>query len=281
MKKEIKRIDFRVRVPYGGYLQFFENEKGGFAKDFCELPYAKSIEKKSMDLMLQEMEDADIGLAVVPGRGALGVTNDELFEMSHKYPGKFIIFPYINPLEGKKALNDIDKYIVCGEGKGAALEPGFSAGVTYDMDDERIFPVYQKLQELQIPVLLTYSSLGLPYMDMDAPKRLDAVARKFPELVIVVGHAGWPWTREHITIAFMRKNIYLSPDAYGVRVPGSEDYIQAAKTMLQDKMIFGSSYPIIPIKETAEFVDQQWGLTEEIKEKIFYKNAARLLKLED
>ncbi len=77
----------------------------------------------------------------------------------------------------------------------------------------------------------------------------------------------------------VRPNVYLVPDVYGLRVPGADLYITAAKTTLKDKVIFGTAYPVVPVEEAVRFVDEEWGLDEETKQKIFHDNAAKILKL--
>ena len=273
------KIDFRVRPPYKKYTVFFEGQDSlrTFREGFLGVKEGGSIESKSVDELQDELKRADIELTVLPGRGAFGVSNDELFEYADLYPGKVIVFPYIDPIEGQKALDDIDKYVINGKGKGVALEPGISATETYGIDDGRVQAVYKKLEENNIPLLLTYSHFALPVLDTDLPRQLDAVAKKYPKLNIIVAHAGYPFVQETISTAITRPNVYLIPDVYGLRGPGADQYITAAKTVLKDKIVYASSYPIVPIEETARFVEEEWGLDDETKQKIFHDNAAKIL----
>jgi len=275
-------IDFRVRPPYGNYLNFFASAEhlGGFAGQFG-LPLAPSIKEKSEELFIKELDEAGIDIGVIPGRQLMGVTNDELFEFADRYPGRFYIFPNVNVIDTEAALEAIDKYIVHGKGKGIAIEPTFGPPeVVHDFDDERAFPVYEKLSELGVPLMITHSGyISGDLYDSYTP-HLDRLATKFPELKIIVAHGGWPWFREVIEVAFRRKNVYILPDIYanGV-VPFSDDIKTAARFLLPDQILFGTAYPIAPIVESTENA-RKWNLTEEGKEKFFYKNAAKLLGLE-
>ena len=275
------KIDFRVRPPYKSYTVFFEGQDGlkSFREGFLGVTEGGSIETKSVDDLQEELKRADIDVTVLPGRGAFGVPTDELFEYADQYPGKVIVFPYIDPIEGQKALDDIDKFVIHGKGQGVALEPGVSATETYGIDDGRAQEVYKKLEDHDIPLLLTYSHYALPVLDTDLPRQLDNVAKKYPKLKIIVAHAGYPFIHETISTAITRDNVYLIPDVYGLKGPGADQYITAAKTVLKDKIVYGSSYPIVPIEATAEFVENEWGLDEETKQKIFHDNAAGILKL--
>ncbi len=281
----MKKIDFRVRPPYGHYLKFYEDledlEVSSYGHTRTHL--APSVRERSVELLIQEMDQADIELAVVPGRKAFGVTNEELFELSRKYPGRFIIFPSVDPLEGQQALEEVDRYVIHGEGKGIAIESGFTPETYFYFDDERLFPFYRLLEEHEIPLMINYSAhaqKALP-IDLESPRRLDIVSRKFPRLTLIAAHGGWPWTRENIALAMIRPNIYLLPDAYGLIAPGAEDYIKGAQKLAKGKILFGSAHPLAPSKAAAEFVDREWGLDDAEKQEVFYDVAARILKLDN
>jgi predicted TIM-barrel fold metal-dependent hydrolase len=79
-------------------------------------------------------------------------------------------------------------------------------------------------------------------------------------------------------VAFRRPNVYVSPDMYLFDLPGSDDYIKAAGSYLQDQFIYASAYPFTPLKDYAErFLTLP--IKPEAMRKVLYDNAARLLKL--
>ena len=59
---------------------------------------------------------------------------------------------------------------------------------------------------------------------------------------------------------------------------GSEAYVQAANGFLADQLLFGSSYTFRPIGQSIEDA-QKLGFKDEVVEKFFYRNAARILNL--
>jgi len=79
-------------------------------------------------------------------------------------------------------------------------------------------------------------------------------------------------------MSFNTHNVYIIPDMYGIGGPGSEDYIKAANTLMKKKMLFGTSYPIISIKDTAAYYEN-CEIAEENKAGFFYDNAAEILDL--
>src|SRR5207245_4477356 len=83
-------------------------------------------------------------------------------------------------------------------------------------DDRRYYPLYAECVELGIPFCLQVGHTGplcpsepgrpIPY--------LDHVALEFPELRIVGGHIGFPWTAEMISLATKYPNVHIDTSAY-------------------------------------------------------------------
>lgn len=98
-------IDFRMRPLYGRYQAM---EKNGTVDRFlsglnCEK--TASMKEKSLKLLVKEMDEAGVELAVVPGRQSKGtfISNEELFEIGRAYPGRFEIFRFIRRKIPRKA----------------------------------------------------------------------------------------------------------------------------------------------------------------------------------
>ena len=79
-------------------------------------------------------------------------------------------------------------------------------------------------------------------------------------------------------MACRRPNVYLNPDAYGVSMPGYQQWVEAANTYLADRLLFGTAFPIVPLKPMVEaFRRPAWR--DGVREKVEYKNAQTLLRL--
>lgn len=277
-------IDFRVRPPFKNNWASFENPDGSLDLERCMvkygMPYDKSMDLRSAEKMIEDFDATGTKLAVMAGRGAGGASIEDNFEFAHQYEGRFVVFPYIDPTDPVRALEETDRYVIHGEGKGVNLEPGFTKTEPYHFDDPRACTLYEKLEKEGVPVMFTYSAVAMPYVDPASVLRLDMIAAKYPKLTMVIAHAGWPWTLDCIAIAYRRKNVYLIPDTYALKGPGARDYIDAINSNLKDKMIYGSSFPIIPIRSTVQFIQQNWNLMPDAEENFFYKNAAKILGIE-
>jgi predicted TIM-barrel fold metal-dependent hydrolase len=116
-----------------------------------------------------------------------------------------------------------------------------------------------------------------PNLDYAHPNAVARLARKFPALNIICYHGYYPYVNEIVGAAFRYSNIYLVPDMY-IFQPGSQLYVEAANKFLGDQLLFASSYPFREMKQSVdEFT--KLGFKDEVLDKVFYKNSARLLRI--
>ena len=274
-----RKIDFRVRPPFGNYRKMFENDQAHFARlaDAFDMTVSQSQKTGSLEEFVKEMDQAEIEISVVPCRKELGVTGDDFFDLTKRYPGRFVIFPYIDPTDGEEALREIDRYREQWDIWGVSAEPTYQPK-PYKFDDPVAYPMYEKLQREGLALFVSYSAKLLPIVDPDTVRQLGTVLHDFPELNIVVGHGGWPWHLEVMAMGFNSPNIYIVPDMYGLSGAGSQDYVKSANTLMKHQMLFGTAYPILNVVDTARFYET-CGIKESVLPDFFYNNAARLLKL--
>ena len=133
-------------------------------------------------------------------------------------------------------------------------------------------------RERGVHVLFTLSALVGSDISYSHPIHLDRVAADFPDVNLIVRHACWPWVTEACGVAFRRQNVYLIPDAYGVNMPGYQQWVEAANTYLADRLLFGTAFPIVPLKPMVDAF-RKLGWQDGVREKVEYNNAARLLRL--
>jgi len=277
-------IDFRLRPPYDRYIEkMFQNTESRerFAKLFG-YTCSPSMKNGDMGTLLEEMEQAGIDMAVVPGRGSFGTDNHELIRLAEEYPGKFVIFPFLDPMKEGNVEQEIEELLSHDCVKGFCIEPGVppAGSQGYLFDDERAFPLYRKVQEAGVPLMVTFSGHTVSGMDSGHVTRMDRVAVAFPNLNLVLAHAGFPWIMECIGMAFRRKNVYLLPDGYGTNSPGASLFAEAANSLIPDQVVFGTAYPIIPVEETVDHYLHKAGYREDVLEKVMCKNAKKLLHME-
>jgi predicted TIM-barrel fold metal-dependent hydrolase len=146
-------------------------------------------------------------------------------------------------------------------------------------NDRRYYPLYAECIELGIPFCLQVGHTGP--MRPSEPGRpipyLDEVALDFPELVIVGGHIGYPWTDEMIALATKYPNVYIDTSAYKVkRYPASlREYMRGHG---RRKVLFGSNFPMLMPAACLADLDAL-ALDDEARRLFLGENAMRVFRL--
>lgn len=143
-------------------------------------------------------------------------------------------------------------------------------------NDRRYYPLYAECVQLGVPFCLQVGHTGpLGPSDPGRPiPYLDEVALDFPELTIVGGHIGHPWTLEMISLATKYPNVYIDTSAYkSKRYPA--ELVEYMKSHGGKKVLFGSNYPMIMPSECLEQVDEL-GLSPEARSSFLGENAKRV-----
>ncbi len=144
--------------------------------------------------------------------------------------------------------------------------------------DRRFYPVYVACCEMGVPFCTQIGHTG-PLMpsEVGRPIYLDQVALDFPELVIVGGHIGYPWTDEAIAVATKHEHVHIDTSAYTAkRYPQAlVDYL---KTNGRHKVLFGTNFPMIPPAKALEGLDAL-GLDEDVASAFLADNARRVFAL--
>ncbi len=145
--------------------------------------------------------------------------------------------------------------------------------------DRLYYPLYTACVDLGIPFCTQVGHTG-PLRPSETGRPIpyiDQVAIDFPELTIVCGHIGYPWTTEMIAVADKHPNVHIDTSAYSAnRFPVElVDYMRGrGKT----KVLFGTNYPMImPARALAGLSDL--GLDDEVTKLFLRDNAERVFKL--
>lgn len=141
--------------------------------------------------------------------------------------------------------------------------------------DRSFYPVYVACVEEGVPFCTQIGHTG-PLMpsEVGRPIYLDQVALDFPELRIVGGHIGYPWTEEAIAVATKHPNVYIDTSAYSVRRYPAElvRYLQGHG---QRKVLFGTNYPMLTPAQALAGIDAL-ELTDDARADFLSGNAERV-----
>ncbi len=230
--------------------------------------------------IVAEMDKAGIQTLMLSAwhRPGINIYSNELVaEMIAEFPDRFVGVAAVNLEKPVEAVRELDR---------AVKQLGFKALRVIPWlwklppNDKLYFPLYVKCIELDIPFCTQVGHTG-PLMPSETGRPvpyLDEVALVFPELKIVAGHIGHPWTDEMIGVAWKHENVYIDTSAYLPRYYPPQ-LLHYLKTYGQDKVLFGSNFPMLSLEKCVQQVNEL-GLAEDVKAKFLFQNAQRVFKLE-
>jgi len=282
-------VDMRLRPPTPSWVGKPQFAVGApHYPSRIGFPRPPSAERRSMELLIGEMNEAGIRWGVMMGRASaepLGVIpNSELADTMKAYPGRFVAFTGVDVSKSSdECCAEIAKWAKEPGFVGVSIEPGASSTPMH-YDDRRLYSIYEACQSAGLPLSITISGplchmANAPY-GYSSPLSLHQPARDFPKLPFIISHGAWPWVREVLGLAFVLPNLWISPDLYmvGLNTPGGDDYVKAANMYLADRTLFGTAYPSRPLVESVRAFDR-WEFSAGVKQKVLSTNALELLKL--
>ena len=237
--------------------------------------------------MLELMDRAGIERAflIATKTGQLGIPGswhlpyEMVAEAVQRHPDRFSGLAGLDPTEGMNGVRAFER---------AVRELGFIGAHFYPHwfelapDHARWYPFYAKCVELDVPVQLQVGQSlvydpGRPLRSVGRPITLDAVACDFPELKLIGIHVGIPWADEMIAMAWKHRNVYIGCDAHSPKY-WPESFVRYINSYGQDKVIFGTDYPVLDFERTRREIEAL-GLKEETKRKLLRDNAQRIYGL--
>ena len=314
-------IDLLLREAQGNGAKMGKNEKGHPMIDVIGMPL-KSVFRPDMvepDVILKSMNDARVDVRAMsltnpmvywaPPAFGLKLSqayNDACVALHLAHPDRFL-GTIMLPLQAPDlAVQELDR---------AAQLPGMR-GVYMAMhvggknvDEMALWPVYQRCEELGLPVLMhpvnplggermrqfhMRNLCGNPYEAGIAAASLifGGVLDAFPRLDFMLPHAGgtFPWLigrydhgtqvrkelahMKQLPSAYLRRFYYDTVSHHPKLIRFLIDLVGA------DRVVVGSDYNFdMGYEQPVEFVEQVPGLTERERKLILCENAARLLKL--
>ncbi len=210
------------------------------------------------------------------------VSNEDVAAFCKEHGPRFVGLAGVDPHKGMQAVRELE-YAVRELGLRGLNLQCFEHKL--HINDPKMYPLYAKCIELDVPVNIhcgiNFSTESL--MEYGRPILLDHVMTQLPELKVCAAPPGWPWVHELIGVAWRHRNlhigiVYVRPKYLGVENSGYEPLLQYGNTLLQDRILFGSGFPSIPLERSLAEIEAL-PLTDSVKRKWLGENAARLLKL--
>jgi predicted TIM-barrel fold metal-dependent hydrolase len=209
--------------------------------------------------------------------GAWVFTNDEVAEFTRRHPTRFVGVATVDLERPVQAVRELERAVRELGCKALRVIPWLWR---LPPNDRLYYPLYVKCIELGIPFCTQVGHTG-PLMPSETGRPvpyLDEVALTFPELDIVGGHIGYPWTDEMIGLAWKHERVYIDTSAY---LPAyyPAPLLKFMNSYGKDKVLFGTNFPQLPLSKCAE---QARGLElrPDAKAAFLDGNARRVFKLE-
>ena len=178
------------------------------------------IQGTSAEEMIERLDQAGVDVAICHAMDAphvwAHVPNDFVKDAVDRYPDRFIGLGSVNLLGGSTVLKEMEGIVDMGLiGMKMFPAPVFDMAI----NDERLMPIYEKAQELGMMLQIHTGWSGFGLLKQQHPLLLDEVAVRFPDLKIIVVHAGYNYYEEVVMMILKNPNMYAGTGWWGILQP--------------------------------------------------------------
>lgn len=228
----------------------------------------------SVELLLKDGEGIGtekylVCSSAVTASQVIGI-NDFIAQECKKHP-EFIGFAAMHR-DFEDYETELDRVVLLGL-TGVKFHNDFQK---FDIDDEKMFPIYDAISKRGLKVLF---HMGDDRYDYTAPARLARVAAAFPQMICIGAHFGGYKRWEDAYKLPVLPNVYFDTSS-------SLEWLdkEHARKMIErfgaEHFMFGTDFPMWDsAKELKKFF--ALGLSDEINEMILWKNFYKLHKIEN
>ena len=236
-----------------------------------------------MAAMYRKLKMAFVVFTVDSPKEPRKVSNEEIAELAHQHGDVAIPFASVNPHRGAEGVKMARRLIKDYGVKGFKFHPTVQE---FFPNDRLAYPVYEVIAEAKLPALFHTGQTGVGAgtpgggglrLKYSNPLTLDDVAADFPDMPIILAHPSFPWQEEALSVATHKPQVYIDLSGWSPKY-FPPILVQYANTLLKDKILFGSDYPVLSPEKWVEEFDKL-PIKPEVRPKIMKENAARLLQL--
>lgn len=279
---EPRAIDVHAHPPTA---EFLHQAGGEYMHDAADA-FGADLDTLSFEEMKHAYRSAGIDRAVLLAwdaettTGRPPVSNEYVAEARDSHPDFFIGFASVDPLKDdcvESAVRAVEDLDLSGF-KFQQIAQGF------DPSDPAHEALFSTIEDLGVPCIFHGGNsqfgggapggrgLEIKYGD---PMLLDTLAAGHPELDIIIAHPAFPWEREQLAICLHKSNVYMDLSGWLPRYI-DEQVLHYARTLLSDKVMFGTDYPMLdPERWLEDFAALEFEPA--VQRKILWENASRLL----
>lgn len=211
------------------------------------------------------------------------LTNEEIAELAADNADVLIPFASIDPARGAAGVAMARRLITEHRVRGFKFHPSAQG---FFPNDRLAYPLYELIAEHGLIALFhtghTGVGAGTPggggiRLKYSNPMYIDDLAVDFPGMKIILAHPSFPWTDEALSMALHKPDVYIDLSGWSPKYFPPQ-LVQYANTLLRDKMLFGTDFPMItPERWLADF--EKIAIRDEVRPLILKHNATRLFNL--
>ncbi len=282
---ELRAIDIHTHAEVSCWNPF---DSYGEEYDRAADKYFGNSRRPTIAETVAYYREQKIGLVMftVDSEAKLGrkrIPNEEICEAARANSDMMIAFASIDPHKGKMGAREARRLIEEQGVKGFKFHPTVQDFHPYD---RMAWPLYEVVAEHKLPAIFHSGHSGIGSgmrcggglrLQLSNPMLLEDVAIDFPDIQIIVAHPSWPWQDEALSLALHKPNVWIDLSGWSPKYFPPQ-LVQYANTLLKDRMLFGSDYPLITPERWMKDFDEA-GFKDKVKPLILKDNAIRLLGL--
>jgi uncharacterized protein len=232
--------------------------------------------------MYRKLKMAFVVFSVDAPKEPRKITQEEIAKLAHENSDVAIPFGSVDP-HRKDAPERAKRLIKEHNVKGFKFHPSVQE---FFPNAPLAYPLYEVIAAAKLPALFHTGQTGVGAgtrggggirLKYSNPLHLDDVAADFPDMPIVLAHPSFPWQEEALSVATHKPQVYIDLSGWSPKY-FPPILVQYANTLLKDKILFGSDYPVMAPERWMEEFDKL-PIKPEVRPLILKENAARLLRL--
>lgn len=234
------------------------------------MPYTDGTVNGLLEIMNNSGVDKSVVLPIATKPSQQRIVNSWAKEIMSD---KIYAFGSVHP-DAEDALEELDRIKESGL-YGVKLHPDYQQ---FYVDDKKAFPIYRKCSDIGLTIVFHAGFDPLsPYEIHGTAKAFACIHEEFPNLTMVLAHLGgmYRWEQTERMIAGTEGNVYLDVSCIAGEI-GTDILKRIVEKHGADRILFASDCPWDNPANEIKMINAL-NISQDDKEKIFYKNAAGLL----